>query len=105
MTKVYRSTPETFSSQTLNPKIKALREWSQEQHRGGQRQSGLWTSHEVSIHYGCGDLEYTHGSGGRMSTAGNVLLAALVDEVLDRDCDDEGDCNLISFHANIERLG
>lgn len=104
MTKVYPSTPQTFSPQTLNPKIKALREWSQEQHKGGQRQPGRWTSHEVSIHYGCGNLGYTHGSGGRMSTAGNVLLAALVDEVLDRDSDEDGDCNMISIHVNIERL-
>lgn len=39
-----------------------------------------------------------------MSTAGNVLLAALVDEVLDRDSDKDGDCNMISIHVNIERL-
>lgn len=35
----------------------------------------------------------TYGSGGRVGTAGNVLLAALVQDVLSRDSDEDGDCD------------
>lgn len=34
----------------------------------------------------------TYGAGGRVLAAGNVLLALLVDKVLDGDGKDDGDC-------------
>lgn len=104
MTKVYRSTPETFSPQTLISEIKALREWSQEQHRGGQRRPGRRTSKEVSRAFKYAELENTHGSGRRAGTAGHVLLATLVDKILDGNSDEDGDWNKISMHFNIETL-
>ena len=35
------------------------------------------------------------GGGGRVGTAGHVLLAALVEQVLDGDSDRDGDCQLL----------
>lgn len=43
----------------------------------------------------------TYGSGGRVGTAGNVLLAALVEEILDGDGDEDGDCDIISLWTNM----
>jgi hypothetical protein len=45
-------------------------------------------------------MEVTHGSGGRVGTAGNVLLAALVEDILSGDSDEDGNCGIISMRVN-----
>lgn len=43
----------------------------------------------------------TYGTGGRVGTAGNVLLAALVDEVLDGHSDGDGDCKSLAYRTHL----
>lgn len=45
----------------------------------------------------CGLLKGTYGSGRRVRTAGDVLLALLVEQVLDGDTNEDGDCDGISI--------
>ena len=44
--------------------------------------------------YICFGNSYTHGAGGGVLAAGNVLLALLVDQVLDRDGNEDGDLEI-----------
>lgn len=45
-------------------------------------------------------MRRTYGIGGRVGAAGNVLLAALVDEVLDGHGDGDGDCTSLAHETH-----
>jgi hypothetical protein len=66
-------------------------EWSQGQCKADQRQRGRCSKSDVRDEADIRSQWNTYGIGRRVGTAGNVLLAALVDKVLEGHSDGNGD--------------